>query len=175
MTYEVPLKRSTVRTHCVKGHAYAQDNVRIHPKLNCRLCITCERIARDRRMFGGNREKAIQRDGEKCVKCGMTRDEHREKFKTDITVDHIDGKGNGVPLAQKNNDLSNLQTLCHNCHMLKDTTTRKLSDVQVINIKHIGKAATAKQIADMYGVCHNTVSRIRNGKFRRTILRGLYE
>lgn len=68
--------------------------------------------------FGGNREKAIQRDGESCVKCGMTRMEHKEKFGKDITVDHIDGRGRYS--GEKNNDLSNLQTLCLKCHGRKD-------------------------------------------------------
>lgn len=75
-------------------------------------------------MFGGKREEVIQRDGEKCVKCGMTRAENRTKYGKDITVDHVDGRGVNVPLAQKNNDLSNLQTLCSFCHGLKDGPRR---------------------------------------------------
>lgn len=77
---------------------------------------------RDRRDFGGNREIAIQRDGEKCVTCGMTRDEHRAKYGgKDITVDHIDGSGMSKPKHLKNNALSNLQTLCLGCHGRKDS------------------------------------------------------
>jgi hypothetical protein len=74
----------------------------------------------DRSRFGGNRELAIQRDGEKCVKCGMTRQKHRDTYGCDITVDHMDYMGSSVPKHLKNNDLSNLQTLCKKCHGKKD-------------------------------------------------------
>lgn len=74
------------------------------------------RIKDDKYFFGGNREIVIQRDGEKCVECGMTRAEHQAKYGKDITVDHIDRRGKNVPLAQKNNSLDNLQTLCLPCH-----------------------------------------------------------
>ena len=67
---------------------------------------------KDRVLFGGNREKAIQRDGEKCVKCGMTREQHRKTFGRDITVDHIDGNGRYTPPEGRNNSLDNLMTLC---------------------------------------------------------------
>ena len=43
--------------------------------------------------YGGNRELAIQRDGEKCIKCGITRQEHKKKIGKDLAVDHINGKG----------------------------------------------------------------------------------
>lgn len=71
-------------------------------------------------LFGGNRELAIQRDGEKCVVCLMTRVEHRAKYKRDITVDHIDGKGRNTPANERNHSLDNLQTLCLKCHGSKD-------------------------------------------------------
>jgi HNH endonuclease len=74
------------------------------------------RIKDDRYFFGGNRETVIQRDGERCVNCGLSRDEHKERYGKDITVDHIDRRGKNVPTAQKNNDLNNLQTLCLPCH-----------------------------------------------------------
>lgn len=74
----------------------------------------------DRNEFGGNREAAILRDKEKCVKCGITRSQHRITYGKDITVDHIDGKGKLVSKEDKNNELSNLQTLCSKCHGAKD-------------------------------------------------------
>ena len=98
-------------------------------------CIECKReaarlwrrnntVIRYRTGFGGNRETAIQRDGEKCVVCGMTRDEHKEKYGRDISVDHIDGFGRNKPSAEKNNNLDNLQTLCLSCHGKKDRPRR---------------------------------------------------
>lgn len=75
--------------------------------------------------FGGNREKAIQRDGEKCVSCGMERDVHIKTYSRDITVDHIDGNGRHTPRPLQNNSLDNLQTLCLPCHGKKDVQRRK--------------------------------------------------
>lgn len=75
-------------------------------------------------LFGGNREKAIKRDGYKCVRCGMTRKQHKRKYGKDITVDHMDGKGSNVPKEEKNNSLENLQTLCISCHSKKDYIRR---------------------------------------------------
>jgi hypothetical protein len=65
--------------------------------------------------FGGLREVVIQRDGEKCVLCFMTREQHRKKYGRDITVDHIDGRGRGH--KRPNNSLSNLRTLCLVCNL----------------------------------------------------------
>lgn len=73
--------------------------------------------ADNKKRFGGNREIVIQRDGEKCVRCGMTRQAHRTRYRCDISVDHIDGSGRS---QNPNNDLSNLQTLCLVCNVLKD-------------------------------------------------------
>jgi len=121
-------------------------------------------------MFGGNREKAIQRDGEKCVKCGMTRAEHRERFGRDITVDHIDNNGSQVPSAMKNNSMDNLQTLCSPCHGKKDSRYArqgfKLTDNQVINIRHIGWTIEYQETAKLYGVSPSYISLIMNNKAR---------
>ena len=68
--------------------------------------------------FGGLREVIIQRDGEKCVDCGQTRQEHKEEFGRDITVNHIDKQGRYSD--KPNNDPNNLETLCLRCHGSKD-------------------------------------------------------
>jgi len=118
-------------------------------------------------MFGGNREIAIQRDGEKCIKCGLTRDEHRVKYGRDITVDHMDGMGNGVPKELKNNDLSNLQTLCLGCHASKDNHHKKITYIQAINIRHMHGALTNKKIGELYGVTEQYVSQLMHNKWRK--------
>lgn len=61
------------------------------------------------------REKAIERDGGKCVSCGMTRAAHQENYDQDIHVHHI------TPLREFGdytvaNELDNLETLCFDCH-----------------------------------------------------------
>lgn len=75
-----------------------------------------------KRQFGSieNREAVIKRDGNRCVKCGITREEHRIKYKRDITLDHINRMGRGVSKELKDNRMENLQTLCISCHMKKD-------------------------------------------------------
>lgn len=73
--------------------------------------------------FSGNRDKALLRDGYRCVNCGMTDTEHRLKWGCSITVDHIDG--NGRFSINKNHSLSNLQTLCLVCHGKKDRPPKK--------------------------------------------------
>lgn len=125
-------------------------------------------IAIERYKFGGNREAAIQRDGERCVKCGMTRFTHRIKYGKDITVDHIDGLGVSVKAGLKNNNLDNLQTLCLSCHAKKDMRRRKrpmLSEVDVINIRHCKGAVNGMDLAKIYGIQHSTIYKIWN---RRT-------
>lgn len=85
------------------------------------------KVSKDKAMYGGNREKAILRDGEKCVKCEITREQHYRKYKRDITVDHINRLGKGVSRDKKDNRLENLMTLCISCHMRKDGVKNRYS------------------------------------------------
>ena len=71
-----------------------------------------------KKRFGGLREKVIQRDNEKCIECGMTRQEHKDTWDRDITVDHYDGEGRNS--NSPNHTMENLQTLCLRCHGKKD-------------------------------------------------------
>jgi len=64
--------------------------------------------------FGGMRESVIERDGEKCVICGITREAHRKLYGRDIIVHHKDNSGRRFKFA--NNTMDNLQTLCNSCH-----------------------------------------------------------
>lgn len=58
--------------------------------------------------FDGNREKAIERDESRCVKCGITREKSQEKYGKDFFVKRIDNN-------KDNNQLDNLKTLCMGC------------------------------------------------------------
>ena len=78
---------------------------------------------RDKQMFGGNREKALNRDSWTCQHCGMSQEEHMYKWKRSLTVDHIDGQGRYSKV--KNHSLDNLITLCLSCHGKKDIYRRK--------------------------------------------------
>ena len=72
--------------------------------------------SKDRKRFGGNKQKVLERDNFQCQECGMTQEQHFILFGYGLAIHHIDGKG--IYSEVKNNDLDNLQTLCLRCHML---------------------------------------------------------
>lgn len=85
---------------CSKG---MRDGKRRYSK----LCACCSRN-RYKKAFNYRKHKKS-----KCEKCGFI------PINTcQLDVDHIDGN-------HKNNDASNLQTLCANCHRLKTHNDRK--------------------------------------------------
>ncbi len=79
-----------------------------------------ERDARkkDRFRFSGLREQVWERDGYKCVDCGMTMQEHIRRWKKRLTINHKNGLGRNSPTPD--NRLQNLETLCLPCHGAKD-------------------------------------------------------
>lgn len=165
---------TTTTDKCKNGHVYTEESTYYTPKWHQRGCLTCRKEsiqrARDRTNFDGNRDAAIERDGGKCVKCGMTREEHRKKIGRDITVDHIDDNGVNKPRAMKNNNLDNLQTLCLPCHAAKDNRSKTLTDEQVIEIRRLGGTMTNRKIASLYGVSDEYVRQLLLGLWRRDLL-----
>jgi 5-methylcytosine-specific restriction endonuclease McrA len=77
-----------------------------------------------KQQFDGLREAVIERDGCKCVSCGITRVEHKEKWGQDLNVHHKNGLGRGVEKNSKDNRLDNLITLCKKCHTREDMKLR---------------------------------------------------
>ena len=79
------------------------------------LCMACGNTPADSRGNGKWHKKCTScrrkpyrmHKGSICVFCGFV-----PIHMSQLDVDHIDGN-------HKNNDLSNLQTLCANCHRLK--------------------------------------------------------
>ena len=61
------------------------------------------------------REKAIQRDDEKCQLCGIHRDEHQDKHGSDLHVHHIK-PANEFDMVSEAHSLDNLVTLCRSDH-----------------------------------------------------------
>lgn len=57
--------------------------------------------------FGGNRERALMRDGYKCQECGLTQADSQIKFKKDLFVKHLSNN--------HDHSLENLITLCMGC------------------------------------------------------------
>lgn len=120
----------------------------------------------DRFYFGGNRESTIQRDGEKCVKCSITRYEHKEKYGRDITVNHIDGNGRNTAGHLKNNSLSNLETLCLSCHGKKDIQRRRgglklnIKIAEDIRKLYAKGGITQREISEIYNVSRIMINHI---------------
>ena len=67
------------------------------------LYWTGGKVKRD--VSGSQRERVLARDGYRCVICGS---------RDDLEVDHKRALSNGG-----DNSLSNLATLCHDCHVIK--------------------------------------------------------
>lgn len=65
----------------------------------------------DLKYFGGNRERAIIRDKERCQSCGISRIENYKKYGRDFYVIHIKNS--------RDNKLENLLTLCKRCFCKK--------------------------------------------------------
>jgi 5-methylcytosine-specific restriction endonuclease McrA len=138
-----------------------------------------QRRRSDKKEFGDNRVAALARDGYRCVSCGMTNDEHQERWGCTLTIDHIDGQGRGNPTP--NGDLANLQTLCLRCHGSKDgkradyskrNTPRgerhyraKLTAAQAAALRQDRTAgATFKELAARYGISISRAHGICSGK-----------
>lgn len=126
-------------------------------------------LVADREFFGGNRIRALNRDGWKCVKCGMTNRTHRRRFKgKGLVVDHIDGNGTMKPREQRNNRMNNLQTLCCPCHGRKDykrpdfIPTAKLTweAVTFIRVTYAGRRGDIARMARQFGVGRTTVQKV---------------
>ena len=68
-----------------------------------------ERIDReyDIKNFGGNRKKALIRDGYKCLGCGMTLDVKNASGKPKVRVWHLNNRDD--------NSLDSLGTYCQSC------------------------------------------------------------
>lgn len=70
------------------------------------------------------REKVIKRDNEECQSCGITRQDHKEKYDRDLSVDHITPRyvyieDSNLELTQADY-LHNLITYCVSCHHVEE-------------------------------------------------------
>lgn len=61
------------------------------------------------------REKALKRDGYRCLDCGLTDEESRGKYGRSLDVDHVEPFHNFTNSAEANR-LCNLETRCASCH-----------------------------------------------------------
>lgn len=103
---------------------------------------------------GKMRLNILERDGYKCIDCGMTDVEHKKKWGRPITIDHKDRN-------RKNNSPENLRTMCLSCHGRKDLIP-ELKDKKIIHARFDIMASRAngetyKSIALRYGCSQATV------------------
>lgn len=61
----------------------------------------------NKKNFGGNRKKVLQRDDYKCVKCSLSDKEHRDKYGKSIYVVHLQ--------STSDHSMSNMATMCQSC------------------------------------------------------------
>lgn len=79
------------------------------------------------RLYGGNRNTVLERDGYECQMCGLGYDEQLKRYGRGLAIDHIDGCGIKVSLDKRNNDIDNLWTLCSRCHGKKEIINSHIS------------------------------------------------
>lgn len=73
--------------------------------------------------WDSKREEVINKDNEECIECGISREEHRNKYKCDLHVDHIIPRSHyynqvvDVFDYKRANNIDNLRTMCISCHI----------------------------------------------------------
>jgi len=119
--------------------------------LNKEKIALSNRVHREKRWFGGNRDVVLKRDGS-CVKCGSNDKLH---------VHHKNGVGRGH--HNPDNSLDNLVTLCNSCHQ-KFHNRYNISNNQfyILAVKKLNGHST-REVGKLLGISHTTVRVIRNG------------
>lgn len=75
------------------------------------------------------RERAIQRDGEKCVMCGRSEESHYRMYDIGLHVHHIiPFRVYGLKNHQEANRLDNLITVCQSCHRSIEPISQRRAD-----------------------------------------------
>jgi len=118
------IQRTSRMRNIRKRRKYVQDYSKIYskrPDVVARI-----KIQWDLKYFGGNREKALIRDKERCQFCEISRVESYEKYNKDLFVIHTHDV--------KDNSLKNLLTLCKKC-FYKELKKRRKSPENFANIR----------------------------------------
>ncbi len=115
MDDEETLKKNKkyLRAYREKNKEKIKKSKKLWIKNNPKKRLLCNRKSKNKVYFGGNRDKAFERDNWSCQECGMTNEQHLIIFKKIITIHHISGD-------KKDSSLNNLVTLCLRCHVKKD-------------------------------------------------------
>lgn len=142
------------------------------------------------------RSKAVRRDKGRCVDCGMSAEQCKERFGRDLDVDHIEPFHNFTSYKMANR-LANLKSVCASCHRIGEAkrrgvqmvlslgghrsghkgsakgervNTAKLNAVQVLRMrKESGEGASLSVLAKAYGISKSSAHQIVTKKSWRHI------
>lgn len=95
-----------------------------------------------------NVPKRLELDGQRCAKCGST---------NNLDIHHIDGTG--WHKEESNNNIDNLITLCHQCHMRLHLGKNQNVDINQI-VKLYIKGWTLQAIGKKYGLSRQRIHQI---------------
>jgi len=76
---------------------------------------------RSKRRFNNLDTEALKRAEDKCEKCGITNNEHLQKYGTRLNIHHVDntGRKHEKLKLESNNKIYNLRVLCVSCHTVE--------------------------------------------------------
>jgi hypothetical protein len=110
-------KPRPVCTKCNKGLCKPNGTSKNGLKKYSKFCQSCHKITYNLKVSKGGRRAGYGKFKKECCElCGFI-----PVHACQLDVDHIDGDST-------NNDVTNLQTLCANCHRLKTYLTKKPSN-----------------------------------------------
>ncbi len=66
------------------------------------------------------KEACLFRDNYTCQICGIKKGQIRNGKRVKVEVHHLDGTGSNIPAKEMNNNLDNLITVCHQCHIKEE-------------------------------------------------------
>lgn len=66
--------------------------------------------------FKSKRKRILERDNYSCVECGMTENEHKNKYNCSLDIHHLESRVDG---DYNNDNKENLITVCQKCHVDK--------------------------------------------------------
>lgn len=95
---------------------------------NKKKFLAQQKRGNEKARFGGLKQEVLKRDNYTCRHCGMTNDEHIDRFGGELNVHHKDGKGRHS--KKRNHSMDNMITLCYSCHARVHNAIRIKKDNQ---------------------------------------------
>lgn len=126
---------------------------------NYEYCLQNQKRNRESKHFNDQRDPALQRDQNLCVKCNTS---------LSLVVHHLDGKGRGA--SSPNNDIQNLMTLCRSCHinehreLLNEARKKNMEGKWSRNFDCCKECGTTERKHGSHGLCVNCYARYKRSK-----------